>query len=52
MAEARELCGVQVLLVHPYPKRDRFARDMWGMGRGLNELSYGPQEYAVIGHKS
>ncbi|NSW92677.1 MAG: class I SAM-dependent methyltransferase, partial [Firmicutes bacterium] len=50
IAEARGLCRVSVLNLHPYPE------SYWLSGSELaerfNQLFYGPQDYAVVGWKA
>ncbi|MCL5742691.1 MAG: methyltransferase domain-containing protein, partial [Acidobacteria bacterium] len=52
LAEARGLCKVQVLELHPYPKSCSFEGDGKGVAQQLNEYFYGPQDYSVIGRKA
>jgi SAM-dependent methyltransferase len=50
--EARGLCDVQVLNLHPYPEAAKLRDDGTELARRFNEYFYGPQDYAVIGRKA
>jgi hypothetical protein len=49
LAEARGLCRVSVLDLHPYP--EAFHLDGSELATRFNQYFYGPQDYAVIGWK-
>jgi SAM-dependent methyltransferase len=51
LLEARGLCDVQVLNLHPYPKSLQLRDDGTEVTRRFNEYFYGPQDYAVIGRR-
>jgi O-antigen chain-terminating methyltransferase len=51
IAEARGLCRVQTMLLHPYAKACRVEEDGLDVAKRFNEYFYGPQDYAVIGWK-
>ena len=50
LAEARGLCRVEVLNLHPYPAA--FKVDGADLAERFNEFFYGPQDYAVVGWKA
>jgi O-antigen chain-terminating methyltransferase len=50
LAEARGLCRVEVLSLHPYPAA--FKVDGTDLAERFNEFFYGPQDYAVVGWKA
>jgi O-antigen chain-terminating methyltransferase len=49
--EARGLCDVQVLNLHPYPDSSKLLDDGTEVTKRFNEYFYGPQDYGVIGRK-
>ena len=49
--EARGFCDVQVRELHPYPEVLLLPDDATGVASRINQLFYGPQDYAVIGRK-
>jgi O-antigen chain-terminating methyltransferase len=51
MVEARGLCNVEVLFLHPYPEGIKVSADALAVAERFNEYFYGPQDYAVIGRK-
>ena len=51
MVEARGLCKVEVLFLHPYPEAAKVSTDAQAVAERFNEYFYGPQDYAVIGRK-
>jgi O-antigen chain-terminating methyltransferase len=51
MVEARGLCRVQVMPLHPVPEACRVAEAAGEVAQRFNEYFYGPQDYAVIGWK-
>jgi SAM-dependent methyltransferase len=50
--EARGLCDVQILNLHPYPESSKLLDDGTELVKRFNEYFYGPQDYAVIGRKA
>jgi SAM-dependent methyltransferase len=50
--EARGLCDVQILNLHPYPDSLKLHDDRTELARRFNEYFYGPQDYAVIGRRA
>jgi len=50
--EARGLCDVRVLNLHPYPESAKLRDDGTELAKRFNEYFYGPQDYAVIGRKA
>jgi O-antigen chain-terminating methyltransferase len=50
LAEARGLCRVEVLNLHPYPAALKV--DGADLAERFNEFFYGPQDYAVVGWKA
>jgi len=50
VAEARGLCRVRILPLHPYP--DAFNVHGSELGERVSALFYGPQDYAVIGYRA
>jgi len=50
LAEARGLCRVEIMELHPYPKS--FMVSDSDLAVRFNEYFYGPQDYALIGYKS
>ena len=50
--EARGLCDVQILNLHPYPESLRLQDDGTELTKRFNDYFYGPQDYAVIGRKA
>jgi O-antigen chain-terminating methyltransferase len=51
LAEARGLCDIEILPLHPWPELSRVEEDGSELVRRFNALFYGPQDYAVIGRK-
>jgi ubiquinone/menaquinone biosynthesis C-methylase UbiE len=51
LAEARGLCEIEVLPLHPPDESLRIKDDGSEAVRGLNERFFGPQDYAVIGKR-
>jgi hypothetical protein len=49
--EARGLCDVEVVPLHPYPESYRLVDDRLPATRLLNQLLFSEQDYAVIGRK-
>lgn len=52
LLEARGLCDVQVLPLHPYPESLQLPPDGLAVTTRFNQHFYGPQDYAVIGRKA
>ncbi len=50
MAESVGLCRVNIIKLHPYA--ENFKKDGSELAERLNDLFYGPQDYAVIGYKN
>jgi O-antigen chain-terminating methyltransferase len=50
--EARGLCDVRVLNLHPYPEAAKLRDDGTELAKRFNDYFYGPQDYAVIGRKA
>lgn len=51
LLEARGLCDVEIVPLHPYPESFRLVDDRQPATGVLNELLFSEQDYAVIGHK-
>ena len=51
LLEARGLCDVQVLPLHPYPEALHLPADGSEVTVRFNQHFYGPQDYAVVGRK-
>ena len=51
LLEARGLCDIEVLPLHPYPASYRLEDDGRQATRLLNQLFFSEQDYAVIGRK-
>jgi O-antigen chain-terminating methyltransferase len=51
LAEARGLCRVEIINLHPYPAPDRVNDGSLEVAQRFNKYFYGPQDYAVIGWK-
>ena len=51
IAEARGLCRVEIMNLHPYPESNRVEGGGLDVAQRFNEYFYGPQDYAVIGWK-
>ena len=51
LLEARGLCDIEVLPLHPYPASYRLEDDGRPATRLLNQLFFSEQDYAVIGRK-
>jgi SAM-dependent methyltransferase len=51
LLEARGLCDVQILDLHPYPKSLQLKDDGTEVTKRFNEYFYGAQDYAVIGRR-
>lgn len=51
LLEARGLCEVRTLGLHPYPEPLRLQDESSEVAKRFNEFFYGPQDYAVIGCK-
>ena len=49
LAEARGLCRVRILPLHPYP--DASALHGSDVAQRLSEHFYGPQDYAIVGYR-
>jgi O-antigen chain-terminating methyltransferase len=52
LAEARGLCRVKILELHPYSEAFRVQEADLDVAKRFNEYFYGPQDYAVIGWKA
>jgi hypothetical protein len=51
IAEARGLCRVEIIDLHPYPESFRVKDGGIDIVKRFNEYFYGPQDYAVVGWK-
>ena len=51
LLEARGLCDVEILQLHPYPESFNVPDGGTELARRFNEYFYGPQDYAVIGRR-
>jgi 2-polyprenyl-3-methyl-5-hydroxy-6-metoxy-1,4-benzoquinol methylase len=51
IAEARGLCRVEIMNLHPYPESNRVEEGGLDVAQRFNEYFYGPQDYAVVGWK-
>jgi SAM-dependent methyltransferase len=52
IAEARGLCRVQIIELHPYPQASRVQEADLDVAKRFNKYFYGPQDYAVVGWKA
>jgi SAM-dependent methyltransferase len=52
LVEARGLCRVEVMKLHPQPEALRVKEHGLEVAQRFNEYFYGPQDYAVIGWKA
>ncbi len=52
LLEARGLCDVKVLPLHPYPEALHLPADGAEVAVRFNQHFYGPQDYAVVGRKA
>ena len=52
LLEARGLCDVTILPLHPWPTALQLPDDGTAVTGRFNEVFYGPQDYAVIGRKA
>ena len=50
--EARGFGSIEILRLHPYPKEDLLNNGAIEVQQKINELIYGPRDYALIGYKS
>jgi SAM-dependent methyltransferase len=51
LAEARGLCRIEIMNLHPYPESYRVEEGDLDVAQRFNEYFYGPQDYAIIGWK-
>ena len=51
LLEARGLCDVQIVNMHPYSESYRIPNGGAELAQRFNEYFYGPQDYAVIGRR-
>jgi SAM-dependent methyltransferase len=51
IAEARGLCRIEIMNLHPYPESYRVEDAGLNIAKRFNEYFYGPQDYAVVGWK-
>jgi SAM-dependent methyltransferase len=51
LMEARGLCDVEILQLHPYAESYKVADGGTELARRFNEYFYGPQDYAVVGRR-
>jgi O-antigen chain-terminating methyltransferase len=51
IAEARGLCCVEIMNLHPYPESHRVDDAGLDIAKRFNQYFYGPQDYAVMGWK-
>lgn len=49
--EARGLCDVRILPLHPYPDSYKIQAGETELAQRFNDYFYGPQDYAVIGRR-
>ena len=52
LAEARALCRVEIMTLHPYPEFLRLEEVGLDIAKRFNKYFYGPQDYAVVGWKA
>lgn len=52
IAEARGLCRVEIMPLHPFPATERVQEADLDVAQRFNEYFYGPQDYAVLGWKA
>jgi SAM-dependent methyltransferase len=52
LAEARGLCRVQIIELHPCPEVTHVQEAGLDVAKRFNEYFYGPQDYAVVGWKA
>lgn len=50
-AEARGMCRVEILELHPYPEAMRVPEDGSELAKRFNDYFYGPRDYAVIARR-
>lgn len=51
LLEARGLCDVEILHLHPYAESHHIPHSGSEVARRFNEYFYGPQDYAVVGRR-
>jgi O-antigen chain-terminating methyltransferase len=51
LLEARGLCDVEIVHLHPYAESYKVLDGGTELARRFNEYFYGPQDYAVIGRR-
>lgn len=51
LAEGCGFSEVEIMPLHPWPEASRLEEDGSELVRRFNEFFYGPQDYAIIGHK-
>jgi O-antigen chain-terminating methyltransferase len=51
LMEARGMIQIESLMLHPYPKEMHVPEGDSVVARLFNEYFYGPQDYAVLGHR-
>jgi 2-polyprenyl-3-methyl-5-hydroxy-6-metoxy-1,4-benzoquinol methylase/predicted nuclease with TOPRIM domain len=51
LAEARGLCRVEIINLHPYPDAYRVEEGGLEVAQQFNKYFYGPQDYAIVGWK-
>jgi SAM-dependent methyltransferase len=51
LAEARGLCRVTIMNLHPYPEFHHLEEAGLDIAKRFNKYFYGPQDYAVVGWK-
>jgi SAM-dependent methyltransferase len=49
--EARGFCDAQIWDLHPYPKSVALADEGMGIANRLNQMLYGPQDYAIVARR-
>ena len=52
IAEARGLCRVKIIELHPYPVASHVQETHLEVAQRFNEYFYGPQDYGVVGWKA
>ena len=52
LAEARGLCRVQIMNLHPHPEAFKVEEAGLEVAKRFNEYFYGPQDYAMVGWKA
>lgn len=52
LSEARGLCRVEIVNLHPYPEAFKVEEADLEVAKRFNEYFYGPRDYAMVGWKA